>query len=362
MSIFRTQNLPGRTVRTVEGLEYLYFSGTDYLGMGHNPEYLDFIREGLDLYGSHYGSSRNNSLRLDIYEETEQSLARFVKSPSSLIVSSGMWAGQLVMKTIEAIVDSKQKLQYHYAPRVHPALWGNQYRSEKVSWNEWASSTVKTIFDSNTDAIHIICTDAIGSPVVENFDFSVFEKFTGNQNIWLIVDDSHSLGVRGENGMGVFSELHPRIDANTLVVSSLNKALGIPSGAIFGAQDVIDKIRTSPWYAGASPPAPAFIHALNQLLNTRCFENAHDILTANISYLNKKLGNNNDFDQSEGYPVFCSREVRLFSHLLDNRIMSSCFAYPSPSDPPITRLAVNALHQKKDLDHLAEVCNQFYSS
>jgi 8-amino-7-oxononanoate synthase len=176
---FHTSTLPGRKVLLRDGSEYLWFSGTDYLGMGHNESFRTFLLEGLNLYGNHYGSSRNNSLRLNVFEECEAAFSAFAGAESALLISSGMLAGQLLMKEIENIITFKEAsrpIRYHYAPRVHPAIWGKDYIPASGSWNSWATSIVDLINADLENEIHIICTDAIGSPMVESFDFSVFNQ------------------------------------------------------------------------------------------------------------------------------------------------------------------------------------------
>jgi 8-amino-7-oxononanoate synthase len=357
---FLTHQLPGRTVLT-QNAEHLWFSGTDYLGMAHNEAFRSYLQEGLSRYGMHFGSSRNGSLRLAIYEEAEMAFAAFTQFPSALLVSSGMWAGQLVMKEIENIIGISipfQSIQYHYAPKVHPALWGKDYLSNKQSWNDWATETITRINESEVHIAHIICTDAIGSPLVEAFDFSVFNQIKNIPSVWMIIDESHSLGVLGSNGTGIADEVPQNIRNKTLFISSLNKALGIPGGAIYGSQEMISTIRRSPWFTGASPTAPAYIFAFNQLLAENIYINASKHLKKQVSYFIQK-SRSSTMLMVEGYPVFCSQNPELFESLLHHGIMASRFSYPSPTDPPITRIAISTLHKKEDLDHLAEVCLKY---
>jgi 8-amino-7-oxononanoate synthase len=367
MKIYPASHLPGRKVSLNNGKEYLYFSGTDYLGMGHHEGFLAFLKEGISRYGTHFGSSRNNSLRIEIYEEAETALANFSGAPAALTTSSGMWAGQLLMKELPQIIFSDLQSKnshftnvcYHYAPRVHPALWGADYTSSNLSWEEWAKSVITTIQESSQDRIHIICSDSVGSPFVESFDFSIFKSLPFYREIYLVVDDSHGFGVLGTNGTGIFRELSAIQQVKLLVSSSLNKALGIPGGAILGDHYLIEKIRKSPFFAGASPIAPSYIFAFKRLLETDAYVAAHHKLMENVEYITLQLSKTNHFVFIPGYPVFCSMDSRLFGFLEENEIFASCFSYPQPTDLPVTRLVISAAHQKEDLDRLAEVCTKY---
>jgi 8-amino-7-oxononanoate synthase len=361
VAIFRTNALPGRTVLTSDGTEYLWFSGTDYLGMGHNEEFRSYLLEGINLYGTHFGSSRNNSLQLDIFQEAETLLARFVRGDSALLISSGMLAGQLVMNEIDNIVreaGTSSEVAYHYAPRAHPAIWGKDYKSNGSNWNTWAAGIVALVNAGSNDTVHVICSDATGSPMVEDCDLSIFNMLRDFENVWLIVDESHSLGVSGPNGNGAGGKLNATLRKKTIFLSSLNKALGIPGGAIWGSEHITALLRKSPWFAGASPPAPAYVYTLKKLLETNAYDFAFSKLSENIEYLNKQIQSSGLFVSLPGYPVMCSKNTDLFDHLLKNGIMASCFSYPLPTDAPITRLAISSLHQKEDLNRLAEVCNR----
>ncbi len=362
MNIFHTTKLPGRTVETTDGREFLWFSGTDYLGMGHNEDLRRHVHLATETFGNHYGSSRNNSLRLGIYDEAEAQLADFLQADAAVIVSSGMWAGQLLMKEVENIILPHSRpadIRYHYAHGVHPALWGNTFQKTALDWREWAAQTVQQINAAAPGVTHIICSDAVGSPMVDAFDFSMFDRLDTPSKVWLLIDESHSLGVLGRDGRGVSAQLGERFLAQTIFVSSLNKALGIPAGAIWGPERVISAIKRSPWYAGASPPAPAYAYALKTLLEENTYAKELALLLDNVSQFTERIGDVNLFQSVADYPVFCSSNAALFDHLLQNGIMTSCFPYPSPSDAPVTRIAISSLHQKEDLDWLAEVCKQF---
>jgi 8-amino-7-oxononanoate synthase len=349
-----THASPGRTVILRDSEEFLWFSGTDYLGMGHNQAFQSFLYEGLEQYGTHYGSSRNGSLRLTVYEDAEESLAAFADAPAALAVSSGMWAGQLVMKVLDEL-----SAEFHYAPRVHPALWGRAYVPEPGTWEEWARKTLRRIETSAAGTQHVVCTDSVGSPWVEKFDLEVWHGLPDNRQIWLVVDDSHGLGVLGKNGQGVFSLLPQKNNIRSIVTSSLNKALGVPGGVVFGEDDTIQVLRRTPWFAGSSPSAPGYFYALQKNLSFGIYQKAHQTLLSNLDYLTKRYPVFRMFDSLPHYPAFCSRRADLYPFLYQNQILTSRFSYPLPTDEPVMRLVVTALHQKQDLDRLAEVLLPF---
>lgn len=364
MSKYISDQLPGRTAKFQDGNKYLWFSGTDYLGLGNNEEFRSLLNEGFNSYGSHFGSSRNNSMQLSIFEQAESAIAFYTKSPKSLTVSSGMWAGQLLMKEIENIVSDgfSAKPIYYYSPRVHPALWGNKFISSSASWKDWAIETVENIRSSADDSTNIVCTDSIGSPFVEELDFTIFKTLPPEKDVWLIVDDSHGLGVTGNAGSGIYEKIISQKNLKLIVTASLNKAMGIPAGVILADENVINILQKSPWFSGASPCAPVYSYALKKFLDHGSYQKAFYTLQSNIRYFKSKIPDVDFFSEITDYPVFCSRNESLFPFLLNHGIMASCFSYPLATDPPVTRIVISAIHQNEDLNHLAEVFLKFKSA
>lgn len=364
MSLYHTtQQLPGRTVRLDDqGEEYLWLSGTDYLGMGHNEAFKAYLQEGVARYGTHFGSSRNNTLRLAVYEEAEQLLAEWIGARAALTVASGMWAGQLLMKVLETVLlpETSASVTFHYAPRVHPALWGSTYRPSTETWKQWAEVTRERIAASPTDSVHIVCTDSVASPWVEVYDFQEWLPLSGHHTVWLVVDDSHGLGVLGTAGKGIYQALvnaHP--PERLVVVASLNKALGIPGGVILAASTVLDSLRLSPWFAGSSPSSPAYLYALGALIRSGEYGRVHTQLSVLTRQFAQQIQPLALFEYLPDYPAFGSKDVGLHHFLKAQGVLTACFAYPTPTDPQLLRLVVSALHRPEDLDRVVELCQRY---
>lgn len=349
-----TRRIPDRLVNTDSpDIEMLWFSGTDYLGLAHHDTFLHYIQEGLSLLGTHFGSSRNNTLRLKIFDEAELLTAQYLGADDAMILSSGMWAGQLLIKMLPKLIG--QAYHIHYAPQVHPAISGEGYQPALTSWKDWAENTVKEISADTSGQIHVIVTDAVGAPWVEQYDFSVFNQLNTLQKIVMVVDDSHGLGIIGKEGRGTGLGLMDNNSLEVITVASLNKALGIPGGVIASKNDYLNCIRSSAWYSGASPLSPAYSYALCKMIESGTYRQLNHKLRQNLDYLKDRgLFASADWVSFEGYPVFCSKNQSWHQKLMNNNILTSCFAYPTMHDVPVLRMVINAAHTESDLKKLAD--------
>jgi 8-amino-7-oxononanoate synthase len=365
--------LPSRTI-TIDNQQYLWFSGTSYLGMAHHQGFRDNFIKSLDKYGISWGSSRNSSIRLNIYEEAERVLADFFDMPAALSTSSGMWAGQLVTHFLH-----QQNATFYYAPKTHPALWQNNSLNlrdweKELNYADWAKIIAQKIKDSDEENI-VICSDAVGSPYVEAFDFQWINELSKGKNITVVVDASHSLGVGKLSEFGLrnvaplglkdlrieeINELNtsiPKIHKSDeskfrlIITASLNKALAMPGGVIFSDEETISQIRQTPMFAGASPMMPALLDAF--VNSTDFYQEQQQKLMENISYFNGLIPKNTFLDSIENYPAYCTYQEGFFEYLKENGVMTACFPYPSADDKPVTRLVISALHTKGDLEKVA---------
>jgi 8-amino-7-oxononanoate synthase len=353
--MFQIQKIPSRTVQTEKG-KYFWFGGTSYLGMPHNTHFQELVKFGLENYGANWGSSRNNPLRLSIYEKAENFLANFGKAPSALTVSSGMLAGQMVLKYLESKFPNALII---YTPRVHPALWGSNYVQNPISFNEFIEKINSQIIEYQSDTITIVA-DSVSSPHFEKYDFNWVQNLPKNKQINLVIDDSHSLGLMNENGEGVYSTIKHNDNVNLVVVASLNKALGVPAGVIFGKKELRNEISQTAFFSGCSPMSPAFGYACAN--GEEIYKNALFELRKNIKYFKSSLEKSIEVGNLEGHPAFCFEKEGLHEYLKKKNILIPSFGYPNPSDKPITRLIISSLHSKEDLNLLSNCVNEFYKN
>jgi 8-amino-7-oxononanoate synthase len=351
LKTFQTDCLPGR-LATVAGRTYRWASGTDYLGLAHCPQYRRALAEGIERYGTHFGSSRNNTLRLRIFEDLETDLAAYCGAPAALTTSSGLGAGQTLLRYLR---QSRPDAVVLYAPGVHPALWGEDYQPTPGPLPDWLAELPRRVAALAPRPV-LVCLDSVGSPHTARVPLGALREVP--ENALVLVDDSHGLGLLGPDGRGSYADLLP-LGARVYVVSSLNKALGTPAGLILGPTAELAALRRYPLFSGASPLPPAYAYALRQVLPD--LPARHAALQAGIRTFVEALGEAvAGFAWLNGYPAFTTATPGLHEHLLAADILTACFPYPGPTDPAITRLVVTPLHLPADLRYLAESCRAFF--
>lgn len=315
------------------------FSGTSYLGLDRHPLFLELVKEGLDLYGTHYGGSRLSPLTPEIYEEAEAALARWIGAPAVLLVGSGTTAGQLAARYFAA---NQQSL--HLSPLAHPALSWPQ-GSQHTSWGSWL------------DAIQlpgsVAFTDGVDPLKVS---LPPWEAIRAAAPTTLLVDDSHLIGAYGAGFAGSWPMLYKQFASGLLVTASLGKALALPAGLIIGSKETITQIRALPQFGGASPPAPAFLHAW--LNGAEIIEQQRNQLHQHIKTIHELLAHEERVGLLANFPVISLRNHEWVAHLHKKNIEISSFRYPVARSPRYSRIVLRADHSRQEIDFLCECLSE----
>ena len=338
-----SSELPGRTIKTQKG-ELLYFSGTSYLGLAQLPEFKELIKEGIDKVGTHFGGSRLSNIQIDIFELAEEKLAAWCGSESALLLTSGSQAGFMVANV------KKQASNISAAPGTHSALWSHfllGIDSEKNCWQKKLdppsgkslilSNTVDSLFcqPSHLDQIQI--------------------QSQGTESL-VIADDSHGIGVLGEDGSGLYKEWKTKLSGDLIFMGSLGKGMGLPAGYILGSENVIKEVKSGRTFGGSSPPNPAFLYAW--LKSGDLYQRQLQRLRKNMKKFISSISNPEVFNYIDGYPAFHIPQEGWDEFLLQKGIVISSFHYPGPNDPKVTRIVLNALHTDEDIEMLVDGVNE----
>lgn len=309
------------------------FSGTSYLGLATHPDFISLVKEGLDKYGTHYGGSRLSPLCPDIFEQAEAAFAEWTGAPAALLVGSGSAAGQLAARFF-----AHEDAPLQIGPLAHPALWWPKGKKHN-SWNTFLAALEREPGIAFTDAL-----DPLG------IQLPPWEALLAVKPKRLVVDDSHTLGWYGPKHAGSWQLLHKKTTAELLVTASLGKALALPAGLLLGEKKTLAKLRELPQFGGASPPAPAFLHA---------WLHGQDIISAqrqklqhHLDRLQAIMGTNPKIRSLKNFPVFGLLDHKWGNLLAEKGIMISAFRYPDAHSPMYSRIVVRADHTEEEVAYL----------
>lgn len=330
----------------------LFFSGTAYLGMPFNEAFRKLVFKGMELYGVNHGASRNNNITLDIFSKAEGLAAKRFLSEDSILVSSGYLAAQLVIQQHYA------SHHFIYAPESHPALYLGAPLIPKINYCDWVEQTIKEINGAKKPVL--IISNALNNLKPEIYDFAWLSRIDAEHEIVILVDDSHGIGIIGEKGEGTYSRIPELPNIQKIVIASLAKALGMDAGLILANSSLIRKLRTSPVYAGSSPPSPgilyAFVHS-EEIYNQELIS-----LRQNINYFIEMLNTGSELSFIKDFPVFLVNNETLLDELIEKGINISSFPYPDPQGKKLNRIVLSSVHKMEELELLANTINSLNAS
>ncbi|HRH59011.1 MAG TPA: aminotransferase class I/II-fold pyridoxal phosphate-dependent enzyme [Chitinophagaceae bacterium] len=318
MNSFAIHNSPGR-IAIADGKEFLFFSGYSYLGMQHVPEFIALVKEGMEKYGWLFPSSRISNTQLELFSACETLLSAITGMEDTVLVSSGFLAGQLATE--------KWKHELINLSPSHPAI--QRTGEEKIITDK------KVYACDSVDVLHAAVTD-----------FSFISST--EENIY-IVDDSHGIGLLGENGEGISSRISANDLKNCVLTYSLSKAFHINGGAVSCTKSLADELRQTAVYTASTAPSPALLYAWLHGQNLYALQ--REKLKKNIA-LFRMLTRNLPLLSHEELPVFILQKKADENVLKDGGVIISSFAYPNPESEKIQRVVVNSLHTKEDLNYL----------
>ncbi|WP_086478026.1 aminotransferase class I/II-fold pyridoxal phosphate-dependent enzyme [Arenibacter amylolyticus] len=346
-------HFPGRELE-LNGEPYLYFGGTSYLGLQTDEAFQQLYISNILQYGTNYGASRKANLKLSIYEEAETLLTQWVGSESGTTVSSGYLAGQLVRQALDI---KEHKL--FYAPNTHSALYVLQHGVRLKPFISFTALdiAIRDHLETNKDITPVVFLDAIDFSGYNFPDFIGLKKLP-LEEIILVVDDSHGIGIVGDNGSGVFKILQKLNPKELIVCCSLGKGFGIQAGAIFGSTKRISQLTDTAFFGGASPAAPAAIASL--VRGTAIFSKKREVLKDNIALFRDNVELPDHFKWMDGHPAFSFVDTALTQHLEHHKIIVTSFKYPDEDAAEISRIVLSAHHTKTDIHYLTEVLNSYF--
>ena len=207
------------------------FSSNDYLGFSKLP-----LPSTSDSNGA--TGSRLLSGHTELHSHVENQIAQFHNTQAALLFNSGYDAN---IGLIPALTDRTDLILYDAL--VHASLRDgiqlSKAKSLKFRHNDLAHLEILLSKFSDADQREVyVITESVFSmdgdmPQLE----SMIKLINKYNNVHLILDEAHALGVIGNNGEGLAQKLHLENDIFARVVT-YGKAMGAHGAAVLGSSDL----------------------------------------------------------------------------------------------------------------------------
>tara|TARA_R110002072_G_scaffold216077_1_gene373222 strand:+ start:171657 stop:172718 length:1062 start_codon:yes stop_codon:yes gene_type:complete len=339
----------GRTIK-VEGKEYLYFSGTSYLGIAQDKTFLNALSDNLFLFGANHGQSRINSIRLNVFDDFENHFAQKAGSESAAVLSSGYLAGIAAWRSLH-----KDAEETWIAPDAHSAIVPDHlYPSIQLNFTQWKNHCLEHSKSLSPRKILLIA-NAVDPFSCEIHEYDWVKSIAQKHEVSLLIDDSHAFGAFGNSIYGTYQKwIDPNI--NLLVSGSLGKGLGLPAGIILGEESQIYKIKATPLFGGASPGSPA--HLKTFLNMEKLYLKKKSWLEDATGIFAQEMANVTQLKGSRYFPVFAYTDPSWVNEFEKAGIITSSFPYPTSESPSVNRIVISAVHELGDLMYLNQIIHR----
>lgn len=252
-------------VKMADGSEVLMFGSNSYLGLSDDPRLKEAAINAIKKYGTSCSGSRFLNGTLDIHEELEAKLAKFVGKEAAVTFSTGFQVNLGVVSALGGrggyiLLDDTDHACIIDGSRLS---WSTVY---KFKHNDMAAMEQK-LKVCEAEAPKLIVVDGVYSMLGDLCPLPELCELAEKYNAAVMVDDAHGLGVFGKNGSGTADHfgLTDKVD---LIMGTFSKSFGSLGGFIAGNSTVINFIKhTSRSLIFSASMTPAAVAAASRALD-----------------------------------------------------------------------------------------------
>ena len=354
--------------------EFIRMNSNSYLGMGLRADIIAAEEEAAHRYGAGPGAVRFISGTYDAHVLLEERLAAFHGREAAMIFSS---AYATVISAIVALTTDRTILisdELNHNCIINAMKLSRPADKAVYKHNDMAGLDAALAAAAGKAARAIVVTDGIFSmrgdhaPLDEVMRIAQNHDANFEENVIVLVDDSHGVGAFGVSGRG--TEEYTSAPPCDVLVGTLGKAFGVNGGYVTSSAAVIRYLReTSPMYIYSNPITPGEASAALRALEILDSPEGVTLL-ARLRALTKRFEDGLvrlGFEVIPGeHPVtpLVARDTQLtrdlVAHLRTHGVLATGLAYPVvPKGEDEIRFQINADHTEADIDYVLAVLSRF---
>ena len=353
-------------VKMADGSSVMMFGSNSYLGLSDDPRLKEAAIKAIEKYGTSCSGSRFLNGTLDIHEELEEKLARFVGKDQAVTFSTGFQVNLGVISALGfrggyILLDDTDHACIIDGSRLS---WSTVY---KFKHNDM-DALEKKLKACEPDAPKMIVVDGVYSMLGDLCPLPQICELAEKYNASVMVDDAHGLGVFGKNGSGT-ADYFGLTDKVDLIMGTFSKSFGSLGGFIAGSEPVINYLKHNAlsliFSASMTPAAVAVASKALDIMQSEPerIEHLWDI----TRYAHAKF-RENGFDinatQSPIIPLMV-RDTRKAMQIVTLAYNEGVFITPviAPAVPEkdvLIRFALMATHTKEHIDIAVEKLTKIF--
>ena len=213
----------------INGKKVLMFGSNSYLGLTNHPKIKEAAIAAIRKYGTGCAGSRFLNGTLDIHEELEHRLAKFVGKEEAIIYSTGFQVNLGVVSCVTGRGDYILWDELDHASIIEGRRLSFS-TPVKYSHNDM-ESLEEQLRNCDPDKVKLIVTDGVFSMEGDVANLPEIVRLAKKYNAAVMVDEAHGIGVFGRNGRGTCDHFGVADDVD-LIMGTFSKSLASLGGFI----------------------------------------------------------------------------------------------------------------------------------
>ncbi len=348
----------------LDNRKVIMLGSNNYLGLTNHPYVKEQTIKAVEKYGTSCTGSRFLNGTLELHEELERRLAKFMHKEQCIVFSTGFQANlgaisALVGKGDYAVIDRANHASIIDACRLS---FGETIKYKHNDMED-LERIIKKIKEESPDAGILIISDGVFSMEGDLCDLGNLVRIKEKYNARLFIDDAHGIGVLGKNGKGVCEHFN-LLDKVDLIMGTFSKSFASLGGFVVGDKCVIEYIkhfaRSLIFSASMTPAQIAAVLASLDIIERepeRREKLAYIVNRVRKEYLN--LGLNVPHTESAIIPIILGDNQTVFAFwklLLENGVYVNPIISPAVSpEKALLRTSYMATHTDEHIDRVVEV-------
>lgn len=352
------------TEATLDGQPMTLFGTNNYLGLTFHPACIEAAAQAVYELGSGTTGSRIANGSYGSHTALEEQIAKFYGKRSAMLFSTGYMANVGMISVLAGsgdhlLIDTDSHASIYDGCRMSGA---ETIRFRHNSPEDLAKRLKRL---EGTEGDKIVVVEGIYSMLGDTapIDEFVAVKREAGDDVYLMVDEAHSLGVFGETGRGK-SQADGVDDGCDFVVGTFSKSVGTTGGYSASDLEGFDAFRmiSRPYMFTASmtPSAIATASTAFEIIRReparkdRLWNNCHRLYSG-ASSLGFRVG-------PEPSPVVAivlpdpETAVRLWNRLIDEGIYTNIAIPPAtPNSMSLLRVSISAAHTTAQIDRALDI-------